>query len=1172
MSFLSILAENAALLDSVKDEEWREKLARFAGKYEAKRCQISGSKATLYFIIAGELEALAKSCGFSFTFRDQRQIANVKTEFARYMIEFEKVRPGKGVLLVVDELLHYLQSRRDDDLVIDLSVLQALGEFSNGTRFAFMAGIQQSLFNNPRFNHVASEINRVKQRFYDLVIDNKGVGQLIERYLFQKDAAQRAQIRDLLLSQSKLFEIIGPDIEQFVALFPAHPRFIEEFQRVFVVERREILTILSQEARALADHQVAPDHVCLITSDRYWKHIQQDQGLNANRDILQVKQNLSVLKARIQSEFSVQEDKPAAERLIEALAVNRLTTTSISEAVGLTPQDLKNNLLWKTRIPMENAAFLTSAAKRLLDRTRQAANGQFLAVSETSGQWYIDPTRTVDYDQDVATYADTLPRTVIQRYLNEIFTRALELENEQPVQEGRLWNYTLQWTDRNVERPGWLCFNFPNQRSTAKPPKDFYLFIIPSKRVTGLEDTLPNNQDEAYWFVEDFPAAKCDLPSTLGESDPETWLDLLRKYAAARERALSCQPGNEKTAFNAIAARHLKAILPAFGDSAGDWISVQWNGQRKKFREWVAELDPSKANAPFKSKVDAISQIMFAPWFDSKYPDYPAFPIRVQEGTRKQNAQAALQILCEVGMVASNGRAILNGLGLYKGDAFAPDQSRWLTKVRARLKPLGGNQFINHSELFDRVDERWWFKGEVIEAEWLHVVLTAGVKTGDMVVFGQANRRYDASNLQDFFNEVKSFEGIVRVGKPSEIPFDLWTKLFELFQVNKGLLANPSTHEKAMIEFGTAVHKRVNECVQWEQEVKSPLPFLSDDARAVLSKSADAFRGAKLAMEQWLAPINTKAKMQNLKMIEPNINDLADRLSMSLAVADILAFIRDHQTALSALERFEGILAGRPLPFFSRLEALKTRLDGIYRNPKTLEDQADALKGEIRTAVEEALKSYHTLHKKYRLDKQGDDRKKKLVSGPRLKQLNKLVHIKTLGRAKLEDLRRGFESLITCGGCSDDDVLRSAKSLCPKCSFNPSELNGGTSATDAMTESEQAVEALHTTWTKQLLKELQDPSVQASLQALKQEERDLVTGFLTDKALPADITDAFINAINTALIGLKRRPVKRDDLADAILGDGSPLKPDELRERFEKWLKEQIGPDDRNTVRFVLEK
>ena len=295
------------------------------------------------------------------------------------MVAFDAACPWqRGLLLIVDELLHFLQSRSDSELVLDLSVLQALGEFSlTNSGLYLWQGLQQSLFNNPRFNNVATDLNRVKQRFYDFVIDSKGVGQLIEQYLFQKDASQRAEINALLLKQAPLFEVIGPEIDQFVRLFPAHPSFIAEFERVFVVERREVLTVLSQEARRLAEQTVDADNIDLITSDKYWDHIERDQGLNANRSVQQIKQNVSTLKARIQAEFSAPEDVAAAERLVKALGVNRLTTPNIDDEVGLKPEELKNRLLWKTKIPLENASFLTNAAKRQLDNTRKAANGQF---------------------------------------------------------------------------------------------------------------------------------------------------------------------------------------------------------------------------------------------------------------------------------------------------------------------------------------------------------------------------------------------------------------------------------------------------------------------------------------------------------------------------------------------------------------------------------------------------------------------------------------------------------------------------------------------------------------------------------------------------------------------------------------------------------------------------
>ena len=56
------------------------------------------------------------------------------------------------MLLIIDELLEFLKTRNDMDLVLDLAVLRALGEFCNGSRFALMAGIQELLFNNPRFS------------------------------------------------------------------------------------------------------------------------------------------------------------------------------------------------------------------------------------------------------------------------------------------------------------------------------------------------------------------------------------------------------------------------------------------------------------------------------------------------------------------------------------------------------------------------------------------------------------------------------------------------------------------------------------------------------------------------------------------------------------------------------------------------------------------------------------------------------------------------------------------------------------------------------------------------------------------------------------------------------------------------------------------------------------
>jgi len=1176
MSFLSVIAEDDTFLASVRDPAWRTKLARFAGHYKVKRCELGGTMMNFYQIVAEQLQQLAKSCGFAFTFRDQREVSNVKDEFERYMVEFDTICPGKGVLLIIDELLEFLKTRNDMDLVLDLAVLRSLGEYCNGSRFALMAGIQELLFNNPRFNHIAADVNRVRQRFHDFVIDNKGVKQLIEQHLFQKNESQRQAIRELLMTQTKLFEVVGPEVEQFVALFPAHPGFIDEFQRVFVVERREILTVLSKEALLFADRTIDEKHLDLITADEYWKHIERDSGLNANSSVRKIKENVTVLKGKIQNGLSANEDKAAAEKLVEALAVHRLTTPNITDAIGLTPENLKNNIFWYTNIPVQDATFLTNAAKRLLDKTRQAANGQFLAVAETTGQYYIDPNRITDYDQHVATAAETLATHVIQRYLNEVITRALELNNVAPVLENRLWSYNLPWMERNVERPGWLFFGFPNQRSTAKPPKDFYIFLLPSERLMGKPsgEEIPNNPDETYWFFEDFPAAKCDVPRTIPEDAANTFLDNLKLYAAARERAKACAPGDERNSFDNIANKLLSDLAPAFADNAGDWIRVQWNGQNKRFREWVLEIDPSKVNALFKTRFETISQAMFAPHFSNEYPDYPTFPMRIQETTRAQNAQAATEILCEVGMVTVNGQSVLTALGLYNDGAFTPDQSPWLAKVRDRLKLVEVGQNINSSELFEQKNDKWWFKGERIEAEWLLVTLAAGIRDGDLHAFGKNSKKYDATNLREFYQEVKSHEAITRISRPVGIPLDTWRQLFTLFSLNKGLLANPNTYDAAISDFSTKVLQTINDLVEQAQEFTSPLPFISDDASSAMATHCKSFEIAKKSIEYYLQPINTKAKMQNLRMLTADINDLDKQLSVCKVLAGTRNFVREPQTQarIGSVERWEGVLVDRSPAFYSKLDELKAALNGVYTQPETLNQESARLTNLLADTVSAALKTYQDLHKLHRLDKDAYKRKTDLVDGVRPKRLYKLARVTALGSSKLEEIMRPIGSLKPCNGCSDDDLLKNARSLCPKCSFNPADLQADDSALDLLELCDTDSAALLTNWEQQLLSELQDdPSVKASLNLLTPDSRALMDKFLADKALPADITEAFVSVLNTVLSGLKRRNVKAQAFAKKIVGDGTPLKADEMRERFENWLKEQIGNDDKNTVRFVLE-
>jgi hypothetical protein len=1173
MSFLSILAENADMLDLVSDEAWRSKLSAFAGKYLVTRQEIavSDKSVTLFQIVCNALEDLAGKSGFEFEFQ-RTGVDNIKKEFARFMTEFERVHPNKGALLVIDEVLDYLRFRDSSERVGDLSTLRSLGQFCNDSRLRIMAGVQQSLFDNPEFAGFAQPLGHIRARYHDFHISKEGVSQLIEQHLFKKSGTQREQIRKLISSRSKFYEVIGTDLERFVELFPAHPRFIDEFQRVIVVERREILTILSREAKQLTDVDVSVDAPDLITSDKYWKHIERDQGLRANPSVSRVVDNVTTIKSKIQAHFGANEDCGSAERLIEALAVNRLTTPTVTDPIGLTTAALKDNLLWWTKMPagVGDSAFLADAAKRLLVKTRDASNGQYIAVSDSSGQWYIDPTRDRDYEQEVNAYNPG--KIEVQRCLNEVISLSLELDNAQKAPQGTIWNYALTWEDKKVERPGWLFFGFPSERSTAKPPLDFYIFIMPSKRITEKEDALPNQQDECYVTLDDFPLAKYEKDEPASDDAPDTFLDRLRKYTSASLRAEICPVGsNDRIAFEGIAKKLRGQLTEEFRENAGEWLTIFHGGNKKRFREWVQTIDASKANFPLKSQFDAVAQGMFKAWFETEYPDYPSFDVRISESSRPGACQSAIEIICQRFQGSKEGWAVLDALGLAQNTSLTADRSEWLRKARNLLKGKGDKQVLNNSELFEkRKDDKWWFKGECIEAEFLNVVLLAGVSAGDFIFTTGKNEEIDAANLQAKYEEVRNFQSIKRISRPAEPNLDLWRKLMEIFGINVALIASDKTKDEGIVKFQIAVQQLIQKLAEAEGD-KTGLPFSTEESTTTLMSHAQLLGVVKGVLEANLAPLNTKAKMRNLNLSEEDIDKLGEQIEATSALLAVREFCKAKSTELGAIERFESILGANSDTFSGHLATIREGLQAVYLDPSSFAGNRTDLESAVSNAAASAVNAYQALHKKHRLDKAGDTRKKAIVNSPQLKQLNRLVQITALNGVKLEDLRSRINAVVSCPGTTDNDIIKSATSLCPSCRFDPQTHPMETNALDLVQQCEEGIADLHKSWTNQLLDELEDPSVRSSRNLLGAPAQKLVDDFLASKTLPADISDAFINTMNDCFKGVKKKAVKKSDFAKRIAGDGTPLKIEDLRARFEDWLQEQVGSDDQSAVRFVLE-
>ncbi|MFA7523685.1 MAG: DUF6079 family protein, partial [Halothiobacillaceae bacterium] len=263
MSVLSLIAEDAAYVPMIHHPKVAEAAGSIAGKFKVHRIEIS-SQMSLRDIITQELEIFLENQGVSYSFPPADKVVNNKAAFEEMMAAFDEVHPNHGVLLVVDEFLEFLRSRKDHDLVLDLSFLREIGEVTKHLRFRFVAGVQEAIFDSSRFQHVADSLRRVNERFTQVLLARQDVSFVVAERLLKKSADQQHKIRTYLTPFAKFYSNMNERMDEYVRLFPVHPDYIGTFERLIFTEKRGALVTLRDQIQAILGDEVPTDRPGLI--------------------------------------------------------------------------------------------------------------------------------------------------------------------------------------------------------------------------------------------------------------------------------------------------------------------------------------------------------------------------------------------------------------------------------------------------------------------------------------------------------------------------------------------------------------------------------------------------------------------------------------------------------------------------------------------------------------------------------------------------------------------------------------------------------------------------------------------------------------------------------------------------------------------------------------------
>jgi hypothetical protein len=932
-----------------------------------------------------------------------------------------------------------------------------------------------------------------------------------------------------------------------------HPAYLDTFERVSVAEKREVLKTLSATIRRIVKDDVPEDDTGLIAYDSYWGVLRDNPSFRSVPEIKEVIDKSTVLEARIQQAFTRPQYRPAALRIVHALSVHRLTMDDIYAPLGATAEELRDDLCLMLPLPEREAGFLRTVVETVLKEIVRTVSGQFLSFNKENGQYFIDLKKDVDFDSLIEKKAESIDDARLDRYYFEALRRVvLEDPDAAPYVSGyRIWEYEVEWRERKAGRDGYLFFGAPNERSTAQPPRDFYLYFVQPFDTPYFKDE--KKADEVFFRL---------------KQKDDTFDRALRLYAGAREQAGTASGSNKKI-YEDKAGEQLRTMTTWLRERMPAAVEVTHEGRAKSLLDIVrGKLPP---NATVRDYVNTAGAVLLAPHFEDKSPDYPIFSVVITRQNREQAAQEALRWIA--GSVRSKqGAAVLDALELLDGDVLKPRESRYAKHVLEQLTQKGQGQVLNRSELVQPESGVDYWTRFRLEPEFLVVVAAALVHSGD-VVLSLAGKKLDAASIDQFaklsIGDAREFKHVER---PKDLPLGSLQELCDLLGVPKGLIVNPATRDEAVAQ----IQQRVGELLGKVVTAQAPVVELVFWGKPVLSEQEQTEWRTRLGglatFLDSLRPFNTAGKLKNFPHDASAVKGQKSALDLTREVEDLLRLVQQVGPLTSYLGKAEALLDAA----HAWQEDVRTSRTALLTKIGSPKHRADASFQRLLGQTLAELKSkyqdaYLAAHQRARLGANDDKKKAALTKDPRLAQLQKLAGVEMMPTQQLREFENRLFALKTCFQLGKPEL--DADPMCPHCSFRPAEeLGARQSSGKVLRDLDEVLDGLVHAWTQTLVTNLDDPTVAGNVDLVTDAKgkRELQE-FVKVKSLPEPVSPAFVKALQDVLSGLEKIVVTSPELRQALADGGLPCTLPELTDRFGKYCSSLSKGKDASKLRVVLE-
>lgn len=1149
MSVISAIANDKNNVQYLKNNKFAKNINKIAGRFEVLRVEIGAVSNSLRNIIVSEIENDLAQRGIIYKFPSADNITNNKAALQAMMAAFEEKYPERGYLLVVDELLDYLRTRKQNDLILDLGFLREIGEFIKDSRFRLICGIQEQLFENPAFSFVSKSLNRVKDRFEQIIIRKEDTAYVVSERILGKTPEQKAIIREHLLPFCNLYSEMSERLEDFVELYPIHPSYIDIFNKVYIAEKREVLKTISLTVKNLLDKDVPNDAPGIISFDSYWLFIKDNYARKAEAEIKEVMEKSAVLEDKITRAFPKKIYKLMALQIINALSVHRLTTSGIDVRIGLTAENLKDDLcLYIENMPDMNSETLLSIIQTVLKEITVLVSGQFIELNPDNGQYFLDLKKDVDFDAKIMQKADMLSDNDLVRYFYKLVYDCLEWDEEQYVPNFEIYEYRLNWESHNIYRKGYLFMGVPEERSTAQPPQDFYIYILPPYTKINLSNK--KDPDEVMFEFK----------------GDEKFYDNLKKFAASLMMKDLAADHNTKKTYADKAERYRKILYNWLNENKNTCFNVIYKGIKKQLIEITH--GKTRAYSNFKDTIDIAASTTLDEYFSSKYPEFPKMKIKITESNQAGIIERTVRYFA--GQKAQDSLAFLESFDLINNGIIDVKNSKYTMHLIKKLNNMPPQGVINYSDIVNKKFDDDLDNEFNINIQYYSVVLLALVYCGNANLALRNGTILTASNL-DILPKIGLMDiyEFKYLAKPKQASIEELKRLFEILELPTGLIVNPNEAEKGLEKLLIKTNEIAETALKSKNYINDDFVLwgellipehIMDDYKVKIGKALDEFGNFRNRY-------NTIAKLNNFSMSMEQLDELEQGIKCIKIINEFEIFKIKCESTVNYISNIETMEL--PNEFLKDIDTAKSKfieLRDNIRDGKDGETAARNLLSELMKIKNSYIEYYFDKHQKCRLGINDARKKGELINSKTLSNLKKLAGIESIFRInKLTEIENKISQLQVCYELTTNELQK--RPVCSHCGFKPAKNNILVSG--KLEEIENNLDELKEEWTNALLSALEDPLIYENKGLLKAPEQNIIDTFINEKSLPETVDIFFINTFNLLFSELDKVYIEVEDIEKEILNLG-PCTVEDLKQKINSFIDKTVKGKDKNKLRIII--